>query len=145
MKITIHDVAKEAGVSPTTVSRVINNNYPVKKDTQERVEAAIKKLKFNPNILARGLINQKSDTIGVLVPGITNLFFPAVVKSIDLVLKKHGYSIYLCNTTSKEEEQKYINSLRGRQVDGIIVIGPRTDLIKNGFYEEVSDQLPLVL
>ncbi|HEY5524399.1 MAG TPA: LacI family DNA-binding transcriptional regulator, partial [Clostridium sp.] len=87
MKVNITDVAKEANVSASTVSRVINNNYPVKKETRQRVEEAIEKLNFNPNMLARALINQNTKTIGVLTPSINNLFFPTVIKAIENVLR----------------------------------------------------------
>lgn len=145
MKSTIQDVAKKAGVSTTTVSRVMNNNYPVKKETRIKVESAIKKLNFRPNILARGLIHKKSNTIGVIVPSITNLFFPTVVKAIEAILREQGYFIYLCNTDNKEDEEiGYINSLQDRQVDGIIVIDPQTKNMKSGLYEKISKEIPLV-
>lgn len=145
MKVTIQDVAKEAGVSITTVSRVINNNYPVSISTREKVEKAIEKLNFNPNLLARSLIHSKTNTIGVIIPSITNLFFPLVVKGIESELREHGYTIYLCDTDNNEEyEIDYTNSLLARQVDGIIAIDPSTKNIKSGFYEKVSQELPLV-
>ncbi|MFL0252938.1 LacI family DNA-binding transcriptional regulator [Clostridium neuense] len=145
MPVNIKDVAKEAKVSMSTVSRVINNNYPVKEETRKRVEAAIEKLKFSPNVLARALINQNTKTIGVLVPRIDNLFFPTVIKAVETSLKDSGYSIYLCDTGDKaDQEVMYINSLMARQVDGIISIDPKTENIKSGFYEDVSKDLPLV-
>lgn len=145
MKITIRDVARESGVSVSTVSRVINNNYPVKKETREKIEKAIEKLNFNPNFLARGLIHQKTNTIGVIVPSITNLFFPTVVKAIERIFRKEGYSIFLCDTNNQaEEEVNYIKSLLSRQVDGIIVIDPRTENMKSGFYEKITKEIPLV-
>ena len=145
MKVNINDVAKEANVSASTVSRVINNNYPVKKETRERVEEAIEKLNFTPNMLARSLINQNTKTIGVLTPSINNLFFPTVIKAIENVLRINGYSIFLCDTDDQaSEEVAYIKSLMGRQVDGIIVIDPKTENMKNGFYENISIDLPLV-
>lgn len=145
MKVTIQDVAKESGVSITTVSRVINNNYPVSEKTRKKVEEVVKRLDFKPNILARGLIHQKTDTIGVIVPSITNLFFPTVVKAIENILRKQGYSIYLCNTDNiDEEEVTYVNSLLARQVDGIIVIDPQTSNMKNRFYEKLQKEVPLV-
>lgn len=145
MKVTIEDVAKEAGVSITTVSRVINNNYPVKDETRKRVEEAIAKLNFHPNILARGLINQKTDTVGIIVPSNTNQFFPIVVKGIDSVLRKKGYTIYLCDSDNSEDEEiRYVKSLLSRVVDGIIVIDPQTSNMKNGFYERISKEVPLV-
>ena len=145
MKHTIQDVAREACVSITTVSRVINNNYPVKAATRKKVEEAIQKLNFKPNILARSLINQKTETIGIIVPSITNLFFTVVVKGIEDLLRKKGYTIYLCNTDNDENEEiRYCKSLTARQVDGIIIIGPRTANIKSGFFEELSQEIPLV-
>lgn len=145
MKVNIKDVAREAKVSMSTVSRVLNNNYPVKEATRKRVEEAIEKLNFNPNILARSLINQNTKTIGVVVPSIDNFFFPTVIKAIEHVLRINGYSIYLCDTDDKvSEEVAYIKSLLGRQVDGIIVIDPKTENIKNGFHESISRNVPLV-
>jgi len=145
MKANIRDVAREANVSMSTVSRVINNNYPVKEETRSRVEKAIKKLNFSPNTLARSLISQNTKTIGILVPSIDNFFFPTVIKAIEHELRTNGYSIYLCDTDNNDaEETKYIKSLMGRQVDGIIVIDPKTENMKNGFYETVGKDIPLV-
>ncbi|MGV8980688.1 LacI family DNA-binding transcriptional regulator [Clostridium sp.] len=145
MKANIRDVAREANVSMSTVSRVINSNYPVKEETRIRVEEAVKKLNFSPNVLARSLVSQNTKTIGILVPSISNIFFPTVIKAIEYELRIKGYSIYLCDTDDKaEEEIKYIRSLMGRQVDGIIVIDPKTENMKNGFYETVSSDIPLV-
>ncbi len=145
MKVNIKDVAREANVSMSTVSRVINKNYPVKEETKIRVEAAVKKLNFSPNTLARSLICQNTKTIGIIVPGINNFFFPTVIKAIEYELRINGYSIYLCDTDDNaSEEIKYIKSLMGRQVDGIIVIDPKTENMKNGFYETVGKDIPLV-
>lgn len=145
MKITIGDVAKEAGVSIATVSRVINGNYPVKESTREKVQKVIDEMQFEPNVLARGLISRKSDTIGIVVPSILNLFFPSVVKAIEKTLRSQGYHIYLCDTDAEpSKEILYIKSLISRQVDGIIVIDPTTENMKSGFFEEISGKLPLV-
>lgn len=145
MKKTIGDVAKEAGVSIATVSRVINGNYPVKESTRKKVQKVIDEMQFEPNVLARGLINRKSDTIGVVVPSITNLFFPSVVKAIEKTLRRQGYHIYLCDTDADPAKEKsYIKSLTSRQVDGIIVIDPTIDNMKNGYFEEMNKQLPLI-
>lgn len=146
MKITIGDVAKEAGVSIATVSRVINGNYPVKETTRIRVQEAIDRLGFEPNVLARGLIHKKSDTIGIIVPSITNMFFPLVVKAIEKNLRQKGYHIYLCDTDGQpSKEISYIKSLSSRQVDGIILIDPTIENVKSGYLEEISQKLPLVL
>ena len=145
MKVTISDVAREAGVSIATVSRVLNGNYPVKESTRNKVQKVIDRLQFEPNVLARGLINQRSDTIGVIVPSITNLFFPTVVKAIEKKLRHQGYSIYLCDTDgNSKKEVSYVKSLVSRQVDGMIVIDPTIDNMKNGYFEEQSKKTPLV-
>lgn len=145
-KVTIQDVAKEAGVSITTVSRVINKNYPVKEATKIRVEQAIKKLDFSPNLLARGLINNQTYTIGVVVPSIANLFFPTVIKGIEHYMKSKGYTILLSDSEGNpKEEKKLIQTLMDRRVDGIIIMDPRNENIKNGYLEEVTEKIPLVV
>ena len=90
---TIVDVAKKAGVSVATVSRVVNGNYPVKQDTKERVKEAISSLNYVPNVQARELNTRKSSTIGVVVPGPHNMFFAEVIDGIEdgsRPLAEHG-------------------------------------------------------
>lgn len=130
----------------TTVSRVMNNNYPVKKETRERVEAAIETLSFRPNLLAKGLIQNCTKTLGILTPSIENLFFSEVVKGIDMTLKTWGYTTFLCNTEGDPKNEKEMTeSLLNRSVDGLILIDPRTEHIKNGYYEKLSHRVPLVI
>lgn len=143
---TINEVAEEAGVSITTVSRVLNNNYPVKKETRERVERAVEKLNYTPNVIARGLIMKKTSVIGVVVPGLTNLFFPTIVEAIDNVTKLKGYTISLNNTSGDPKlERELISKIISMQVDGIIVIDPAAENLDNKFYENASMQLPLIV
>ncbi|KGM98005.1 LacI family transcriptional regulator [Clostridium novyi A str. 4552] len=144
--ITINDVAKEAGVSITTVSRVLNNNYPVKEDTKNRVKEVIKRLNYQPNQMARSLITKKTRVIGIVVPGITNLFFPTIVENIDKYLKQEKYNILLCNTKGNSaEEENLVNQLIQRQVDGIIVMDPSEENLKSGYYESLSNKVPLII
>jgi LacI family transcriptional regulator len=146
MSNTINDVAREAGVSITTVSRVLNNNYPVKKETREKIEKAIEKLNYKPNAMARSLITKRTSVLGVIVPGITNLFFPTIVEAIEEHTKKEGYNILLCNTVGDfKEEKEVVKQLLSRQVDGIIVIDPRFENIKGGFYDETSKNIPTII
>lgn len=143
---TINDVADLSGFSITTVSRVINNNYPVSDKTRKKINIAIEELGFRPNLLARSLIQDKTQTIGVLTPSIENLFFSQVIKGIDSYVEDKDYRSFLCNTDGNpEKEKELMDSLLNRSVDGIIVIDPRTDNIKNGYYEGISKRLPLVL
>lgn len=146
MMSTINDVAKEAGVSISTVSRVLNNNYPVKEETRIKIEKAIEKLNYKPNMLARSLITKKTSTIGVIVPGITNLFFPTIVESIEDYSKDQGYSIVLCNTRGEAlKEKEIIENLMSKGVDGIIIIDPTIDNLKNKYLEDVSMKLPIII
>lgn len=145
-RITIQDVARESGVSITTVSRVINKNYPVKESTKQRVQAAIDQLKFKPNLLARSLIQNSTKTVGILIPSLENLFFSEVINGIDSVIKSHGYTTFLCNTEGESaNEIEMVNSLVYRQVDGIIIVDPRKANVISGYYEELSKRVPLVL
>lgn len=117
----IYDVAREAKVSVFTVSAVINH-APVGAVSMRRVQAAIDKLNYRPNLLARGLAKRKTFTVGVIVPDISNPFFPQVVRGAEDVLQKSGYSALLCNsddTPSKEEY--YLEFLMSRRVDGILL------------------------
>lgn len=143
---TISDVAKLAGVSITTVSRVINDNYPVSERTKKKVNTAIEELGFRPNLLARSLIQDKTQTIGIITPSIENLFFSEVIKGIDTFVDDKDYRSFLCSTEGNPDKEKaMIDSLVNRSVDGIIVIDPRTKNIKSGFYEGISKRIPLVL
>lgn len=145
MKITIVEVAKKANVSVATVSRVMNGNYPVKTETRERVLQVIKELNYIPNMQARELTQQKSATIGVVVPSINNMFFPEVINGIESNLKTNSLSLLLaCTNNSANEEKECINNLISRNVSGIIVIGPNTDNIRSKFYDTIASQLPIV-
>lgn len=145
MKITIEDVAREAGVSTATVSRVINNNYPVAEQTRIRVEKIISELEFTPNALAKGLMLKKTLSIGVIIPSVLNPYFLQVVKQIENYCKEKGYMTLLCHAELPEEEQEYIKNLSVRSVDGIILVDGTTENRINGYYEKIAKTLPLVL
>src|SRR5215467_7168209 len=95
---SISDVTREAGVSIFTVSAVVNNKSHVRKILRERVEDAIRKLNYRPNLIARSLIKQKTQTIGMIVPDIVNPFFPMVVRGAEDAAQKQGYNLLLCNS-----------------------------------------------
>ena len=132
--------------SITTVSRVLNNNYPVKKETREKIEKVIEKLNYRPNAMARSLITKRTSTIGIVVPGITNLFFPTIVECIGKYIENFGYSLYLSSTSGDCYcEEKLIDSMISKQVDGIIVIDPALENLKSGFYNKISEIIPTVI
>lgn len=118
---TIKDVAKEAGVSVATVSRVLNQNGYVQEETRKMVEAAIKKLNYLPNEVARSLYYQKSKLIGLIVPDITNPFFPEVARGVEDFLQQNGYRLIIGNSDEDfEKEVRYIETFTQNNVLGII-------------------------
>ncbi len=118
---TIKDVAALAGVSISTVSRVINNTVPVDTLTKEQVINAIKELNYQPNFLAKGLKDGKTNTISLLIPSIRNPSLPIIVRGVEDVARKEGYTLILCNTDeSIDAEKKYIEKMRNNWVDGMI-------------------------
>src|SRR5512142_1155108 len=120
---TIREVAESAGVSYATVSHVINNTRFVTPETRERVLAAMAKLSYRPNALARSLRQGKTNTIGLVLPDSANPFFAEISRSIEDEAFRRGYSVFLCNTeTDTERELFYVDVLSKKQVDGIIFV-----------------------
>ena len=146
MTITIHDVAKRAGVSISTVSRVINNNYPVKEETREKIEMAIQELGYVPNEIARSLILKTTSSVGIVVPGITNLFFPTIVEEINRMLVSGGFTMSLYSTEGDPKMEKVvIDSIISRNMDGIIAIDPSMENLENNYFEELCKEIPTII
>src|SRR5882672_5449645 len=119
---SISDVARESGVSIFTVSAVVNNKSHVGKALRERVEAAIQKLNYRPNLIARSMIKQKTQTIGMIVPDIANPFFPMVVRGAEDAAQKQGYNLLLCNSDDNPaKEETAVELLLSKRVDGILL------------------------
>jgi LacI family transcriptional regulator len=120
---TIQDVAKAAGVAPITVSRVLNNSGYASEDTRARVESAIKALGYVPNTLARGLRSKRTHTLALVMTDITNPFFTLIARGVEDTASRAGYTVIYCNTDESEiKEEKYINILVQKQVDGILLV-----------------------
>jgi LacI family transcriptional regulator len=120
---TIKDVAKLAGVSVATVSRVLNSSGYVNEETKKRVEQAISQLNYRPNHVARSLFNGRSQMIALLVPDIMNPFFPELARAVEDFAKLNDYTFVLCNTDDDpEKEMHYIYALEQKSVDGIILV-----------------------
>lgn len=123
---TLKDVARAADVSPMTVSRVVNDRPGVGEATRERVERVVEALGYRPNIVARGLKASRSYTIGLLVPDITNPFFPEIVRGAEDVAFASGYTLFLGNVIeSRHREAQVLGSFEDRMVDGVIACSPR--------------------
>jgi DNA-binding LacI/PurR family transcriptional regulator len=124
----MRDVARKAGVSIKTVSRVVNDLGEISDGTRQRVLAIIEELGYRPNVLARGLVSGRTLSVGLIIPQIADPFFPEVVQGVESVAHEHGYSVFLCNTNEDpQEELNYIDILAGKQVDGFILCGSRLD------------------
>jgi LacI family transcriptional regulator len=119
---SIYDVARESCVSVFTVSEVVNKKSHVSKKLRERVDAAIRRLNYRPNLIARSLAKQRTHTIGMIVPDIANPFFPMVVRGAEDAAQKHGYNLLLCNSDdSLAKEESAIELLLSKRVDGILL------------------------
>jgi LacI family transcriptional regulator len=120
--VTIDDVAREAGVSISTVSHVINGTRFVSETTKERVLAAIERLRYEPSSVAQSLKRDKSHAIGLLITDISNPFFTSLVRGVEDVASRAGYSVILCNTDEDpRRELSYLRMLRRKRVDGILL------------------------
>ncbi|HZG73505.1 MAG TPA: catabolite control protein A, partial [Chondromyces sp.] len=124
MNVTIYDVAREANVSMATVSRVVNGNPNVKPATRKKVMEVIERLGYRPNAVARGLASKKTTTVGVIIPDISNIFFAELARGIEDIATMYKYNIILSNSDqNKEKELHLINTMLGKQVDGIVFMG----------------------
>lgn len=122
MAVTIKDIAKLAGVSYATVSRALNDHPEVSLKTKERVLKIAKEHGYSPNEIARGLVKQSTNTIGLLVPDISNPYFPEVAKGVEETAISHEHHVFLCNTDwDSKKEIDYIKTLKDKRVAGIII------------------------
>lgn len=135
--ITIYDIARESGVSVSTVSRVLNHNPRVSEKTRAAVERVIALHQYSPNAIARAMTCQSTHSIGVILPDITNPYFSALFLEIQRYALARGYSVLLYNTLfggsshaigSPFEELHYFDMLKEKRVDGAIVVGGQMDL-----------------
>lgn len=145
--MTIYDIAKEAGVSAATVSRVINNRPGIKKSTREEVKALLDKYNFSVSATARGLVNQSSMMIGILISDIRNLHYTEGAYIIEREMLSAGYCSIIMNTGSGPAEMaSAIRTLSSRRVDGVVLIGSAfgNDDVKNAI-ESYMKGTPFVI
>ncbi|WHY76482.1 catabolite control protein A [Neobacillus sp. WH10] len=144
MNITIYDVAREANVSMATVSRVVNGNPNVKPVTRKKVLEVIERLGYRPNAVARGLASKKTTTVGVIIPDISNIFFAELARGIEDIATMYKYNIILSNSDqNKEKELHLLNTMLGKQVDGIVFMGG--NITADHVEEFAKSPVPIVL
>ncbi|MGP4038721.1 LacI family DNA-binding transcriptional regulator [Gracilibacillus sp. D59] len=145
MKVTIADVAEQAGVSKTTVSRILNGNYG--HNTPETIKTVLKvveELEYRPNALAKGLKSMKTNVIGIVLSNFRNEFWFNVLEGVEDTCKDEGYNLMICNSDGDPElEEQYIKEFQMRQVDGIVI----NPTVRNqALYEKlVTDKYPMVV
>ena len=143
MASTIRDVARLAQVSVSTVSRVLNDEGNVKKETVVRVKSAIDECHYVPNTFARNLKSNSSKTVGLLISDISNSHFTSMAKVIETILRENGFNMIICSTDeNKEQELNYLNHMLSSRVDGLIL---NTTNLNNASIVEFSARLPVVL
>ncbi len=149
--ITIYDIAKEAEVSPSTVSRVMSGNVAVSKDKAERVKKTIEKYQFVPNAMAKGLKEQRSKVIGVIVPDIKNPYFSNLFYEIQTRAIREDFMVFLCNTDNNVKvELKMLHALMNKQVEAVVIVGGALDYqdCDSTYIQElqtIAKKMPLVI
>lgn len=149
--ITIYDIAQEAGVSPSTVSRVLTKNAGVSQAKREAVERLIKKYGFRPNAMARSLSDTQSKVLGVIVADIRNPYYAELVVECEKAANRQGYSVMVCNALSMRElEASNLEKLYEQRVDAIIQIGCAVDdLVSDPAYtahvNRISRTIPFII
>lgn len=150
-RITIYDIAREAGVSPSTVSRVLNNTVGVRKDKREMVQAIISKHDFRPNALARSLSETNRRTIGIIMPDVRNFYYANLFVACEQAARRRGYSLLLENSLSMlENELEQLTLMEEQRVSAIILAGGRVDDLSSDetFVEkvnQVANTIPVII
>lgn len=150
-RISIYHIAREAGVSPATVSRVLTGNANVSTEKRVKVEALIKKYDFRPNAMARSLTSTKTKLIGYLIPDIRNPFYATLAVACERAANEKGYSLMLSNYLNDMElQEENLQKMIEMRVDGLIMIGGKVDeMVSDEEYVEkinqITDTIPVVI
>lgn len=143
MKATIYDVAREAGVSIATVSKVINDKGKISDERRKQIFAIMERLHYQPSAIASALTSKHTFTLGLLIPDIANPFFAEVARAVEDRGHQLGYSVIICSTDNKDERiERYISVLKQKRVDGIII---GTGLENTTILQNLSSTIPVVV
>ncbi|HEY5742032.1 MAG TPA: LacI family DNA-binding transcriptional regulator [Terrimicrobiaceae bacterium] len=140
--VRLKDIAQSLGISISTVSAALQNREDISETTRQRVHAAVQKLGYQPDSVARTLVTRRSNVLGVVVPDLSRSFFSELLKGVDSVVSEKGYSLLVCNTAENaEKEDQILGMLRSRRVDGLLIASahnPRTRKWKQAFANLVA-------
>ncbi len=143
--ITIKDLAKELNISPSTISRALKDHPDISPQTKKLVKALAEKLKYRPNLLAQGLRNSKTNTIGVIIPEFIHFFFSTIVSGIEDIAYSKGYNVILCQSAETyEREVTDTKALWNSRVDGMLVSISKETTKYDHFKELLNEGLPMV-
>lgn len=146
MRATIKHIAEEVGVSAMTVSRALRNDKGVSEAMRQRILQAAERLNYRPNLLARGLVSQRTYLIGVLIPNLRHSFWLHMVIGIEEVAKREGYTVLICHSDDDlQVEQKEIRSLIGRQVEALLIASCNPDRNASFLSTLQQERIPVVL
>ena len=140
MAISIKDIAKAAGVAPSTVSRALSDHPRISQETKDRINHLAKEMGYTPSLLARSLVTQDTATIGVVITMASDPFLTHLVTSIEEVAQEQGYSVLMSSSyLNPDRELELVSAFHGRRTKGIIVIGSQVDVD----YLQMRDRFPL--
>jgi LacI family transcriptional regulator len=143
--VTIKDVARQAGVSVSTVSHVLSGKRPISEPTRLRVLDVVEKLHYRPNRLAQGLVSKTTRSLGLLVPDLANPFFSSMAEALEIEAHACGYSVILCNTNlDPVREDDYLQVLLSRQVDGLFYF-PGTPIANPTLQTALTQGVPIIV
>lgn len=144
-QITIKDIARELGISPSTVSRALKDHPDISPKTRRAVKELAVRLNYEPNEIALSLRNRSSKIIGVIIPEIVHFFFSSVISGIEELAYQSGYTVIICQSNEDyEKERNIIHTLMSKRVDGILVSVSKTTTNYDHFIELQKSNIPLV-
>lgn len=143
--VTIKDIARIAGVAPSVVSRAINNKYGVKESTRQRILEIARELNYYPNAAARSLVTRKTQTIGVMMADISEPYYSQIIKGMEFVADKTGFTLLFSNSQEQVEHSGVLQKMiQANRVDGLIIIG--SNIQEKGFIAKLLEkEIPFVL
>jgi len=144
-QITIKDIARELGISPSTVSRALKNHPDISKKTKEAVHELAKKYHYKPNAVALSLRSSKTHMIGVIIPNIVHYFFSSVISGIEHVCNDAGYNVMICQSDENEEREiTSLQTLTSSRVDGVLASVSKDTIDFTHYKELIENNVPLV-